>query len=438
MYCVVEISMGLFVQIEENSLAENYGLKSGDKINKINGKEINDQIDFSFFSSDEFLEVEVEKKDGSIFTAPIERVYNKPLGISVIPPEITQCDNACVFCFIHQQPKGMRKSLYVKDDDYRFSFSDGNFISLTNLKPSGYKRIYQLKLSPLHISVHATEPEIRQKMVNHPRAGEILKKLKNLVKHDIDFHCQVVLCYGYNDKEHLDKTIKDLLKLQPNMKGLAIVPAGLTQFRKNLSYLKSWNKDMAIETIKQVKPWQDKLRKEYGKTLVYLADEFYHLAGSKIPPASHYDNFTYTEDGIGTTRFFYHIFNKNKKLIPASIEKPKKATIICGVIAEQYLRDAVATMNKVENLTINLVAIKNEFFGRGINVTGLLTAGDIIKQLKNQDIGDELIIPEVMLKKDDLMFLDAYTVQDVEKQLNTKVRICPMGADNFIKACLAY
>lgn len=428
--------MSLNVQIDKDSLAFHSGIESGDKILKINGREINDQIDFSFNISDEFLDIEFEKPDGVVYYSQIQREYNKTLGISVIPPEITQCDNACVFCFIHQQPKGMRKSLYVMDDDYRYSFSDGNFITLTNLKPHEWKRIYQLKLSPLYISVHATEPEVREKMVKHNKAGEILKKLKVLIKNDISFHAQVVLCYGYNDKEHLDRTIQDLVKLRPHMDGIAIVPSGLTQFRKNLPYLRQWDKEMAIDTINQVEKWQKKFQSEYGETIVYLGDEFYYLADKKIPNSKHYDGFKYTEDGVGTTRYFYHVFKKNEKYIPKSIEKPREVTIICGVIAERYLRDAVEKLNNVENLKVNLVAIENNYYGKGITVTGLLTATDIIYQLKDKKIGDELIIPSVVIRKEDKLFLDNYTIEEVEKALNTKIRICEMGADNFIWASL--
>lgn len=428
--------MSLAVQIDKGSLAEYSGLESGDKILKINGREINDQIDFSFNISDELLEIEFEKPDGSKYYSEIHREYNKSLGISVIPPEITQCDNACVFCFIHQQPKGMRKSLYVMDDDYRFSFSDGNFITLTNLKPHEWRRIYQLKLSPLYISVHSTDPEVRRKMINHPKAGEIMKNLKSLSKNGISFHTQVVLCYGYNDKEHLDKTIQDLVKLKPFMKGIAVVPSGLSQFRKNLSYLRQWDKGMAIDVISQVSKWQKKFQEEYGETIVYLADEFYYLADKKIPPTKYYDGFKYTEDGVGTTRYFYHLFKKNEKHIPQSLEKTREVTIVCGVIAEKYLKDAVERLNKVENLKVNLVAIENNYYGKGITVTGLLTATDIIYQLKDKNIGDELIIPSIVIRKEDKLFLDNYTIEEVQKALNTKVRICEMGADNFIWASL--
>ncbi len=428
--------MSLIIQVENESLASESGLESGFKLNKINGHFINDQIDFSVHSSDEILDIEVETPDGSIFYFSIQRIYNKSLGISVLPPEITQCDNACVFCFIHQQPKGMRKSLYVMDDDYRFSFSDGNFITLTNLKPQEWKRIYQLKLSPLYISVHSTEPEVRQKMVKHPKAGEIIKYLKRLIKHQINFHCQIVLCYGYNDKEHLDKTIKELIKLKPHMTGIAIVPSGLTQFRKNLPYLKQWNKEMSLEVIKQVEKWQTHFREEYGETTVFLGDEFYYLADKKIPAAKTYDGFYYVEDGIGTTRFFYHIFNKHKNKLPESIDNPREVTIVCGVIAEKYLGEAVIRMNQIKNLKVNLVPIVNDFYGKGITVTGLLTATDIINSLKNKQIGDELIIPSVALRKEDKIFLDNYNTEQVERALNTKIRVCEMGAENFIKSCL--
>lgn len=428
--------MSLVVQIDKHSLAESSGLESGDKIIRINGREIDDQIDFSFNISEEILEIEFEKPDGARYYSEIQREYNKTLGISVIPPEITQCDNACVFCFIHQQPKGMRKSLYVMDDDYRFSFSDGNFITLTNLKPHEWKRIYQLKLSPLYISVHATEPDVRKRMVNHPKAGEIMKNLKSLSKNGISFHTQVVLCYGYNDKEHLDITINDLVKLKPSMKGIAVVPSGLSQFRKNLSYLRQWDKTMAIDVINQVTKWQKKFQEEYGETIVYLADEFYYLADKKIPSSKHYDGFKYTEDGVGTTRYFYHLFKKNEKHIPESLNEKREVTIVCGVIAERYLREAVDRLNKVTNLKVNLVAINNNYYGKGITVTGLLTATDIIDQLKGKNIGDELIIPSVVIRKDDKLFLDNYTIEQVEESLNTKVRICEMGADNFIWASL--
>ncbi len=428
--------MSLSVEIESGSVAFESGIESGDKIIKINGKEINDQIDFSFNTSDEFLDIEFEKSNGEIYYSSIQREYNRSLGISVIPPEITQCDNACVFCFIHQQPKGMRKSLYVMDDDYRYSFSDGNFITLTNLNPHEWRRIYQLKLSPLYISVHATEPEVRQKMLKHNKAGEILKKLNVLINNDISFHAQVVLCYGYNDKEHLDRTIEDLAKLRPHMGGIAIVPSGLTQFRKNLPYLRPWDKEMAIDTIKQVKKWQDKFQKEYGETIVYLADEFYYLAGKKIPGSKHYDGFKYTEDGVGTTRHFYHVFKKNQKYIPDSLDKTREVTLVCGTIASTYLKEAVDRLNQVKNLKVNLVTIENNYYGKGITVTGLLTATDIIYQLNNINIGDELIIPSVVIRKEDNLFLDNYTIEEVELALKTKIRISEMGADNFIWSCL--
>jgi putative radical SAM enzyme (TIGR03279 family) len=428
--------MSLTIQVENESIAADKGLKSGDKIRKINGQEIKDQIDFSFHSSEEYLDLEVERPDGSVLYPSIQRIYNQSLGISVIPPEITQCDNACVFCFIHQQPKGMRKSLYVMDDDYRYSFSDGNFITLTNLKPQEWKRIYQLKLSPLYISVHATEPAVRQKMVKHSSAGKIMENLRKLMRHDISFHAQVVLCHGYNDKEHLDRTIADLVKLRPYMRGIAVVPAGLTHFRKNLPYLKPWDDEMAMVTIKQVEKWQKYFRQKYGETIVYLGDEFYYLAGKKIPAAPHYDGFYFVEDGIGTTRYFYHVFNRHKKHLPVSIEKPKTATVICGVIAEKYLREAVGRMNEIKDLNIKLVPIKNNYFGKGITVTGLITATDLIYALRDQEIGDELIIPSVVLRKEDQLFLDNYTVPEVEAALKTRIRICEMGAANFIAACL--
>lgn len=428
--------MALTIEIEKDSIAFEVGLSSGDKLLSINGREINDQVDFTLYTSEEILDLEVQKADGEIIFPTIQRVYNESLGISVIPPEITQCNNACVFCFIHQQPKGMRKSLYVMDDDYRYSFSDGNFITLTNLKPHEWKRIYQLNISPLYVSVHATEPEVRQKMLKHPKAGEILQQLKKLAKNDIAFHCQVVLCYNYNDKEHLDKTIEDLVKLRPYMKGIAIVPAGLSQFRKNLSYLKPWDKEMSERVIKQVSKWQKLFRETYGENVVYLADEFYYMAKKELPISKQYDGFKYTEDGVGTSRYFYHVFNKHKNKLPESLEKTRELTIICGVIAENYLKSVVARMNEIKNLKVNLVAIENKFFGKGITVTGLLTATDIIDGLVHKVIGEELIIPEVVLRKGEPIFLDDYKIEDVEKALKTKVRVCPMGAEHFITACL--
>jgi putative radical SAM enzyme (TIGR03279 family) len=322
------------------------------------------------------------------------------------------------------------------DDDYRFSFSDGNFITLTNLKPHEWRRIYQLKLSPLYISVHSTNPDVREKMIKNPKAREIMKHLKNLSKHDIHFHCQVVLCYGYNDKEELDRTISDLEKFMPYMKGIAIVPSGLSQFRKNLTYLKAWDKENSIKVIKQVKKWQKYFREKYGKSVVYLADEFYYLSEKKLPSAKNYDGFYYTEDGVGTTRLFFNIFDKNKKYIPQKLDKKRKVTIICGIIAGKYLQEKVDILNKVENLNVQLVPIENNYFGKGITVTGLLTATDIMYSLKNIDIGDELIIPSVILRKEDKLFLDDYKVEDVEKALNTKIKVCEMGAKNFIEAAL--
>lgn len=428
--------MSLIIQVDTDSPAFDAGLKSGDRLIRINGHEINDQIDFSFHSSDEFLELEIQKKDGIILYKSLQRIYYQSLGISVIPPEINECDNACLFCFIHQQPKGMRRSLYVMDDDYRFSFSDGNFITLTNLKPSDWKRIYDLKLSPLYISVHSTEPEIRKKLIKHPRAGRITEQLKKLAEHGIKFHTQVVLCYGYNDKKHLDRTIEDLEKFMPYLSGIAVVPASQTQYRKNLPYLKPWDDETSLEVIEQVGKWQKLFREKYNETIVYLADEFYYQANRKFPPAKHYDGFKYIEDGVGTTKYFYHVFNKHLRHLPEKLEQSRTVTVVCGVIAEKYLKEAVGTLNKIMNLKVNLVAVENHFFGKGITVTGLLTATDIMYTLKNYDIGDELIIPSVTLRKEDNLFLDNYSVSDVRRLLKTSVKICPMGAGNFIKCCL--
>jgi len=261
--------MALIIQVEKDSFAYNQGFRTGEKIFKINGKDINDQIDFSFYSSDEYLFIKTESLEGKIKYTEIERDYNQALGISVYPPEIENCKNKCIFCFVHQQHRGMRKSLYIKDDDYRFSFSDGNFVTLTNLKPHDWKRIYTLNLSPLYISIHSTEPDVREQMLKNPIARKIKEQLRNLSKHNIQFFTQIVVCPDYNDNEHLDKTIKDLIKFYPNLIGVAIVPSGLTQFRKHLPYIKPWDKELAIKTIKQVEKWQ-------ANFIIYQKNQFQH------------------------------------------------------------------------------------------------------------------------------------------------------------------
>lgn len=423
---------GLISAIEQGSLAQQTGLKVGDRIVSVNDQLVTDLIDMNFALSEEHVKIMVEDSLGNSKTHYFQRRFGDTIGIEVeeaVFDSVRQCANNCVFCFIHQMPKGMRESLYVKDDDYRMSFLHGNFITLTNMTDRDWKRIESFHLSPLYVSIHTTNGELRERMINHIGAGKIKEHLHRLESHGIDVHGQIVMCPGYNDQDELRKTLEDLYNEFTNILDVAVVPVGLTQFRDDLPTIQPVDKKMALETIALVKPIQEKARKERGTSFVYLADEFYIQGQAPFPSNEEYDGFMLLEDGIGMARKFDLDWQSYVPSNPLPYEKPTRIAIVVGTAIGEQMKERVQALH-IDHLTIDVIPVENTFFGTTINVTGLLTATDIIRAIKCAEVTyDGVIIPGVCLRKGVPVFLDDATVDDVEKALDTQVRICHFATD---------
>ena len=421
------------------SIAEEMEIESGDFLLSVNGEEIKDILDYKFQIFDEEIIVTIEKANGEEWDLEIEKEDNEDLGI-VFEEQLIEkprsCANKCIFCFMDQLPKNVRDTLVFKDDDFRLSFITGNYVTLTN---SGYKdldRIIKYHLSPINISVHATDGETRKMMLNNKNADKIMDYIKYLVEHGISVNAQIVLCPGINDGKILDKTIKDLSKFFPYLQCIAIVPVGLTKYREGLYPLTTFNKDTAAVVIDQVEAWQKKFKEKVGANVVFVADEFYVLANKRIPSYKSYEEFPQLEDGIGMLAKFKHEFDVNiKKIEETKINKT--VSIVTGKLAYKFIkRLATRLEKKVEGLKINVYPIENTFFGPLITVTGLLTGGDIVNQLKDKELGEKLILSSSMLKDDEDIFLDDIKLKELEKKLNIKTVITSWEGTDFIEKIL--
>lgn len=402
--------------VEPGSIAEELEIFPGDYLLKIDGKEIRDYIDYQYGIAADFFVLTVEKADGEIWEIEIEKDADESIGLvfdDIIFDQLKLCKNNCLFCFVRQQPGGLRKSLLLKDDDYRFSFLQGSFITLTNLKEEDFKRIVDYNLSPLYISVHTTNPALRVEMMKNPQAGRIMEQLKYLAERGISYHTQLVLCPGYNDGTELDRSIKDLISLYPNVLSIGVVPVGLTEHRFNLPFLEKYTNSSAKESLAQVKEWQKKIKDLYGKNILYAADEFYFLANDSIPPVEEYHDFCQLENGIGLTRLLWEEFASLS--LPESIPV-KTVGLITGILGNKALAPIVNRLQEIPGLDIYTIPVENEFFGSSVTVTGLLTGQDIINKIKQLSNKPEyIIIPDIVLNPVGL-FLDNLTVSDLIKE----------------------
>ncbi len=409
--------------IIKGSLAERYGLKTGDEIIKINGRTVCDYLDYMFLSANEEVVIECANK-----TLTIKNEDFEPLGVefeTLLIDKPKSCFNKCIFCFIDQLPENMRESCYFKDDDYRLSFLQGNYVTLTNMKDEELDRIIEYNLPRINVSVHTTNPELRAKMLSNKNAGKILEQIKKFADNNMTINCQIVLCRGYNDGDELDRTIKDLSKFGKCIESLSIVPVGLSAYRDGLTELKAFDKESSAKVISQVEKWQKKFKAQRGVNFVYLADEFYIMAGAKMPPEEEYDAFPQIENGVGLCSSLSWEFEQALEDCESREVKTKKS-VVTGVLAYDFINGLVS---KLDGIPVNVLKIKNNFFGEKITVSGLVTAGDIIKQLKNEELGEELLIPTSMLRHDESVFLDNLTVSDVENALGVKV--VPVSNDGF-------
>jgi len=405
------------VSVEDGSVAERIGLKAGDEIHELNGKPLLDVIDFQFNAANVGRRTTIKTQDRKI--SFVRREWES-FGLEFEAIEPMTCKNQCVFCFVHQNPKNVRRSLHIKDEDYRLSFLFGNYLTLTNVDESEMRRIIEQRLSPLYVSVHATEPELRRTLLGIEEYDGFMAKVDRLGSAGIQMHGQVVLCPGLNDGAHLERTIEDMLRFHPQIASLAIVPVGLTDHRKNLPELTPFTPAYARELIAHVTPMQKNFKREIGTPFAYLGDEIYIMAGASIPPASHYADFPQMENGVGMVRTFLTQFQA------ALRSKPKgrgRGTVCTGTVFYPYLKECVDRLD----MDLKTVAVESKFWGSGIGVAGLLTGSDFISALKGRVYGDFVVVPSECMIGDDYLFLDDLTIKDVERELG--VEVVPSGYD---------
>ncbi|WP_411683006.1 DUF512 domain-containing protein [Clostridium thailandense] len=427
--------------IEIGSIAEEMEIEIGDCLLSINGKSVEDIIDYKYLICDEYVNIEVQKKNGEIWELEIEKEYDEDLGVQfkdAILDKPKSCHNKCIFCFIDQLPKGMRETLYFKDDDSRLAFLQGNFVTLTNMSEDDIDRIVKYKISPINVSVHTTNPELRIKMLNNKFAGRVYDILKRMASAGIKINCQIVLCPGINDNNELEKTIGDLYKLYPNVENLAVVPVGATKFREGLYNIDLYNKETASKQLNLVSKLQEKYVKEIGVPFVRMSDEFYILAQEKIPNSEFYDGFKQLEDGVGVTRIFRD--NIKESVIDLKKNIGSSFTIVTGELAYNEVEKAANIIMEVNSkVRINVEKIINNFFGETITVAGLITATDIIEQLRGKELGNYIIIPDCMIRKGyelasdiEKVFLDNVTVDELGKTLKRKILLCDYTGEDLI------
>jgi putative radical SAM enzyme (TIGR03279 family) len=418
------IRPALITKVLPDSIAAEIGFEAGDRLVSINGQAPRDLIDYQFLCADEVLELEVLDTKGVTHHVEIEKDYDDDLGLefdTALFDGLMQCNNRCPFCFIDQQPPGMRQTLYLKDDDYRLSFLYGSYLTLTNLSQREWDRIAQMRLSPLFVSVHATEPDVRTRLLKNPRAGQILKQLQWFQENQLQIHAQVVLCPGINDGEHLERTLLDLAQFHqgdiPAVASVAVVPVGLTRFRPTEDELISVDRAKAREVITQVQALQAQFRQQLGTTFAWLADEWFLLAQQDLPSESHYEDYPQIGNGVGSIQQFLKQFHRAAKRLPAQVSPPRRYTWVVGNAVEHAFQPIAKRLNQVQGLTVDMVALNSDYWGQEITVTGLLTGQDLLRALQGQSLGDAILLPTVMLKHDDDRFLDDMTLAELRQGL---------------------
>lgn len=425
--------------VTTGSHADKAGIKKGETLLSINSNEIVDVLDYRFYQVNRKLTLEVADEDKNVRTIEMTKGEYEEIGLefeTYLMDKQHSCRNKCIFCFIDQLPNGMRESLYFKDDDSRLSFLFGNYITLTNITEHEIDRIIKMHISPINVSVHTTNPELRCKMMNNRFAGDTLKYLKRFADAGITLNCQIVSCPGINDGDELVRTLTDLENLGVNM--TAIVPVGLTRYRENLYPLVPYNKETAGQTIDIIEKMGDECVKKHGRRIFFPGDEFYLLAEREIPSPEFYEDFSALEDGIGMIAYLTDDVGWKLEELDADESLCHKVTIACGEGVFPYMKRIMSMINeKFPNITINTRAIKNNFFGGGVNVSGLVTGGDLIDQLRDDDLGDKLIIPSSMLRFENDLFLDDVSTDDVERELGVTLVPVNNNGNDLVEAVIA-
>ena len=408
------------LSIDHDSTGLEMGLQAGDEIARINGHPVRDILDYRFLIADDTVEMEV-RRDGDSIIFDIEKDADDSLGINFAPIKVRRCGNDCPFCFVDQNPAGMRQALYFRDEDYRLSFLSGHYVTLTNLKQEELDRIVWQRLTPLFVSVHATDPQVRRFLLGLKKEDYLLDKLRFLTGNGIELHTQIVLCPNINDGEGLRNTLYDLAEFYPQLKSVAVVPVGLTKHRDGLLQLERVTVDYARRFLEIADDYAKHFRARFGTYFVYPSDEFYIMAGAPLPPRQRYDAFYQKENGVGMMRALLDDFAEQAPKLPKRLLRPKKVTLVTAVLAGGIIqREIMPALNRIENLTAELVIVKNEFYGESIHVTGLVTGQDIYNALKDRDLGSEVFLPSNCVN-DKFVFLDDWKLSEIEKKLGVPV-----------------
>lgn len=426
------------MEVIKASIADAVGLEPGDTLLSINGQPVEDLLDYQFYSQDDNITLVIEKKNGETWSVDIEKDFDDELGLlfeGVVFDRIRLCRNRCMFCFIDQMPPAMRETLYVKDDDYRYSFLFGNYITLTNLSDDDWNKLESMRLSPLYVSVHTTSGPLRQQMMKNPRAAHIMEDLQRLKQVGIQVHTQIVLCPDLNDGQELVKSINELADLYPSVQSVGIVPVGLTGHRDKLPHLRTFTAQEARELIEEVNQWQNTFRSRFGIGFVYLADEFYVKAGIPVPPADYYDAYSQIENGIGLIRLFMDDWQEIKRDLPNQID-PVQVFLITGESARTVMQTVAEDLNRVKGLGVEVIVVPNQYFGGGVTVTGLLTGTDIINCLQDNYRGKKVVIPEVLLQEGSTMLLDNITLEEIASRTGVVIRTTDGSARSLVEAVL--
>jgi putative radical SAM enzyme (TIGR03279 family) len=426
-------------KIVPGSIADELDLEPGDRLIAINNKEIEDVFDYQFLVDEESMVLLVGKKNGEEWELEIEKDYEEDLGIEFdngLMDEYKSCRNKCMFCFIDQMPEGMRETLYFKDDDSRLSFLQGNYITLTNMSDKDISRIIEYKLSPINISFHTTNPELRCKMLHNRFAGDALEKVDMLYEAGIEMNGQIVLCKGINDGEELERSIKDMSKYIPYLRSVSVVPVGLTKFREGLQQLEPFTKEDSREVLAIIHKWQDKLYKEHGTHFIHAGDEWYITAGEEFPKAENYDGYMQLENGVGMVNLLLDEFEEEYIKLNGD-NRRQTVSIATGVSAYNYISKMASRLEeKFPNMSVNVYKIINNFFGPMITVSGLLTGKDLSEQLKDKALGDKLLLPCNVLRSGEDVFLDDITLSDLENTLQVKIDIVKSSGRDFIESVI--
>ena len=424
-------------KVMEGSIAEELEIEVGDILLEINGNKIEDIFDYQYYTQDEYIEVLIRKPSGEEWLLEIEKGYDDDLGITFengLMDDYRSCHNKCIFCFIDQMPKGMRETLYFKDDDSRLSFLQGNYVTLTNMSDDDINRIIKYNLSPINVSFQTTNPELRCKMLNNRFAGDALKKAWKLADAGITMNGQIVLCKGVNDGEELDRSIRELSAYAPTIESVSVVPVGLSKFRDGLYPLEPFTKEDARQVLSIIHSWQDKIYEEHGIHFIHASDEWYILAEEDMPKEEKYDGYLQLENGVGMIRLLLDEFDEAMESIASDfVPKSKEITLVTGRLAYSFIKTMADTiMKRFDNIKIHVYAIRNDFFGENITVSGLLTGQDILKQLKGKELGEKIYLPQNVLKSGECVFLDDMTVDELEKALQVPVDIVKSSGQDFV------